>query len=129
MAWLSCRRRISPRLSAVKLASAAFRLLSASIRKFAATTTFSPAVTPLVTSTKPSPRRPSLTGRGSKRPSPRSTCTICRLPLSMTADDRHGEPHFVASAGVDLDVGEHFVLDCGGRDWRPRCELSPCASP
>ena len=33
--------------------------------------------------------RPSFTSRGSKRPSPRSTMTTCRVPLSMTARDGH----------------------------------------
>src|SRR5207245_8011523 len=65
--------------------SAALRLLSASIRKFAETTTLSFSAIPSLISTKPAPRRPSLTARGSKRPSPLSSRTICRSPLSMTA--------------------------------------------
>ena len=55
---------------AVKPFSAACRLLSASMRKLPLTTTRSPSAMPLTTSTKPSPLRPSLTSRGSKRPSP-----------------------------------------------------------
>src|SRR5215472_15710347 len=65
--------------------SAALRLLSASIRKLAEVTTASPSDTPWVTSTKPPPRRPSFTSRGSKRPSPLSTRTAWRVPLSRTA--------------------------------------------
>jgi hypothetical protein len=61
-------------------------LLSASIRKLAATTTCSPSFTPSMTSTYVSLRAPSLTSRGSKRPSPFWISTIWRVPLSMTAD-------------------------------------------
>src|SRR5258707_14271555 len=64
---------------------AALRLLSASIRKFAETTTLSFSASPSLISTRPAPRRPSLTSRGSKRPSPLSSSTICRSPLSITA--------------------------------------------
>src|SRR5712664_946573 len=49
--------------------SAALRLLSASIRKLAPTTTRSPIETPFKISAKPPPRAPSLTRRGAKRPS------------------------------------------------------------
>src|SRR5439155_17520265 len=65
--------------------NAAFRLLSASIRKLADVTTGSSSARPSRTSTEPSPRWPSLTSRGSNRPSPLSTSTACRLPLSSTA--------------------------------------------
>src|SRR5215210_1471733 len=64
--------------------SAAFRLLSASIRKLAERTIASPSSTPCRTSTYPEPRCPSLTSRGSKRPSPLSINTACRVPLSST---------------------------------------------
>src|SRR5439155_13250197 len=69
---------------AVSALSALLRLLSASIRKLPSTTTLSPSWMPSRTSTYSAPRRPSLTSRGSNRPSPRSTITTCRLPLSMT---------------------------------------------
>src|SRR6202040_3829763 len=75
--------------------SAAFKLLSASIRKFAETTTGSPSATPCRTSIYPEPRRPSLTSRGSKRPCPLSTNTACLLPVSITAlsgTDKTGSP-------------------------------------
>src|SRR4051794_14975004 len=64
--------------------SAAFKLLSASIRKLAESTIASPSATPCRTSTYPEPRCPSLTSRGSKRPSPLSINTACRVPLSST---------------------------------------------
>src|SRR5829696_292207 len=64
---------------------AALRLLSASIRKLAETTTASPSATPSRTSTKPLPRRPGLTSRGSNRPSLLSTSTTWRVPVSMMA--------------------------------------------
>src|SRR3546814_10106751 len=70
---------------AVMVLSAALRLLSASIRKFAETTTRSPSATPSRISTMPWPRRPIFTSRGSKRPSPRSRITTCRTPVSITA--------------------------------------------
>ena len=73
-------------LSALNPPSAALRLLSESIRKLARVTTVSPSFTPDSTSTKPSPRVPSFTSRGSKRPSPSATSTTCRVPLSMTAE-------------------------------------------
>src|SRR6202043_721393 len=57
---------------AVKACRAARRLLSASIRKLAPVTTFSPSRRPSRTATYPSARAASLTARGSKRPSPRS---------------------------------------------------------
>src|SRR5262249_1766175 len=72
VSWLNARR-------------AALRLLSASIRKVAETTTSSPLLTPSMISTKPSPRRPVLTARGSKRPAPFATSTTWRVPLSITA--------------------------------------------
>src|SRR6185437_563872 len=75
--------------------NAALRLLSASIRKLAETTTGSPSATPSRTSTYPPPRWPSLTSRGSKRPCPLSTSTACRLPVSRTAlsgTDKTGSP-------------------------------------
>src|ERR1700722_12131459 len=65
--------------------NAALRLLSASIRKLAETTTGSPSATPPRTWPYPPPRCPSFTSRGSKRPCPLSTRTICLLPLSSTA--------------------------------------------
>src|SRR5205807_2371794 len=69
----------------VNACSAARRLLSASIKKVAEVTTSSPLPTPSRTSTYPSLRRPSLTGRGSKRPSPLTISTTWRAPLSITA--------------------------------------------
>src|SRR6185312_1983420 len=65
--------------------SADLRLLSASMRKFAATTTRSPAEMPLRISVKPPPCVPTLTSRGSKRPSPLSRITTWRVPVSITA--------------------------------------------
>ena len=91
---------------AVKPFSAACRLLSASMRKLPLTTTLSPSATPLTTSTKPSPRRPALISRGSKRPSPRSSKTTCRLPLSMTALEGTAMTSSVG-ARRDLDVAIH----------------------
>src|SRR5262249_48369052 len=58
-----------------KLCSAARKLLSASMRKLADVTTLSPALRPSVTSTQSLPCTPRRTGRGSKRPSPRSIST------------------------------------------------------
>src|SRR5262249_39222860 len=69
----------------VNACRAAFRLLSASIKNVAEVTTSSPALSPSSTSTYPSPRRPSLTGRGSNRPSPFATRTTVRFPLSIIA--------------------------------------------
>src|SRR5207244_7513082 len=71
---------------AAKFCNAARRLLSASIRKLAPTTTFSPSATPSSTATYPSAFGPSLTARGSNRPSPRSTSTVCLVPVSSTAE-------------------------------------------
>ena len=75
------------------------------MRKLAAVTTRSFSSSPLLTSTSPSPRRPSVTSRGSKRPSPLSSRTSARLPVSITAlsgavDDRV----LLAAENLRLDI-------------------------
>ena len=65
--------------------SAALSSLSESRRNCPETTTRSPGDTPSTISTRSCARHPVRTGRGSRRPPPRSTNTTCRCPESMTA--------------------------------------------
>ena len=68
------------------LASAARSRDSESMRKLAPVTTCSPAATPERTCALPPDRLPTFTSRGSKTPAPLATKTICRSPVSMTAE-------------------------------------------
>ena len=100
--------------AAVKPPSAAFRLLSASIRKFARVTTWSPSLSPDSASTKPSPRTPSFTSRGSKRPSPSATSTTCRLPLLITAESGTASTSRFAPASIcTVPYIPGFSCPCG----------------
>ena len=70
------------------------------------TTILSPSATPLLTSTKPSPVRPALISRGSKRP----VAEIQQDDLAVAVVDdgacRHRDDVLVG-AGRDLDVAVH----------------------
>ena len=65
--------------------TAAFRLLSESIRNWAEVTMRSPARTPSSTWMYPSASTPRVTSLGWNFPSPRSTTTILRSPDRITA--------------------------------------------
>ncbi len=52
-----------------------------------------------------------MIGRGSKRPSPLSMMTTCRVPLSMTADDGTARRCASPAAGSDFDLRIHLVFD------------------
>ena len=115
MAWLS--------VAAAMPLSAAFRLLSASIRKFAATTTLSPSAMPLADSREAAALRAEL--------------DLARLETAFALV----EDHDLARAGVDhravghgddgpagarrdLDIGIHVGPQHARLDWRVRCAPS-----